>query len=259
MFGATGDLARRKLLPGLLHLFQAGLLPPGRIVGTSLEELRPGVVRRVHPRGRRRVQRPPARPRTSGTPSRPCCATCPAAGGAAALRAAVEEAEAELDGEPRRLHYLSVPPKAALAVVRLLDEAEAGRAQPDHHGEAVRHRPGVGADAERRAARGVRRGADLPHRPLPRQGGGAEHPGLPVRQRAVRADLEPQPHRPRADRRAGDARARARAPSSTRPPAPTATWWSPTCSRCWRSWRWSRRPRWSRGRSARRRTRSSAR
>ena len=39
MFGATGDLARRKLLPGLLHLFQTGLLPPGRIVGTSLEEL----------------------------------------------------------------------------------------------------------------------------------------------------------------------------------------------------------------------------
>ena len=24
LFGATGDLARRKLLPGLLHLFQTG-------------------------------------------------------------------------------------------------------------------------------------------------------------------------------------------------------------------------------------------
>ena len=39
MFGATGDLARRKLLPGLLHLFQAGLLPECQIVGTSLDEL----------------------------------------------------------------------------------------------------------------------------------------------------------------------------------------------------------------------------
>ena len=39
LFGATGDLARRKLLPGLLHLTQAGLLPEVRIVGTSLEEL----------------------------------------------------------------------------------------------------------------------------------------------------------------------------------------------------------------------------
>jgi glucose-6-phosphate 1-dehydrogenase len=27
LFGATGDLARRKLLPGLFHLAQAGLLP----------------------------------------------------------------------------------------------------------------------------------------------------------------------------------------------------------------------------------------
>ena len=26
LFGATGDLSRRKLLPGLLHLYEAGLL-----------------------------------------------------------------------------------------------------------------------------------------------------------------------------------------------------------------------------------------
>ena len=39
LFGATGDLARRKLVPGMLHLFQAGLLPSCRIIGTSLEEL----------------------------------------------------------------------------------------------------------------------------------------------------------------------------------------------------------------------------
>jgi glucose-6-phosphate 1-dehydrogenase len=39
MFGATGDLARRKLLPGLLRLTQAGLVPDCRIVGTSLDEL----------------------------------------------------------------------------------------------------------------------------------------------------------------------------------------------------------------------------
>jgi glucose-6-phosphate 1-dehydrogenase len=38
LFGATGDLARRKLLPGLFHLAQADLLPECRILGTSLEE-----------------------------------------------------------------------------------------------------------------------------------------------------------------------------------------------------------------------------
>ena len=37
LFGATGDLARRKLIPGLFHLGQAGLLPHEyRIVGTTL-------------------------------------------------------------------------------------------------------------------------------------------------------------------------------------------------------------------------------
>ena len=39
LFGATGDLARRKLLPGLLRLTQSGLLSHARIVGTSLEDL----------------------------------------------------------------------------------------------------------------------------------------------------------------------------------------------------------------------------
>ena len=39
LFGATGDLARRKLLPGLFHLSQAGLLPECRIIGTSLDDL----------------------------------------------------------------------------------------------------------------------------------------------------------------------------------------------------------------------------
>jgi glucose-6-phosphate 1-dehydrogenase len=39
LFGATGDLARRKLLPGLYHLSQAGLLPECRIIGTSLDDL----------------------------------------------------------------------------------------------------------------------------------------------------------------------------------------------------------------------------
>ena len=51
----------------------------------------------------------------------------------------------------------------------------------------------------------VRRVAGLPDRPLPRQGGGAEHPRAAVRERHVRADLEPRPHRPRPDRRARDA------------------------------------------------------
>src|SRR3546814_13091173 len=38
LFGATGDLARRKLLPGMIHLWRSGLLPHMQVVGTSLDE-----------------------------------------------------------------------------------------------------------------------------------------------------------------------------------------------------------------------------
>ena len=37
LFGATGDLSRRKLLPGLLHLFETGLIPEIQVVATSLD------------------------------------------------------------------------------------------------------------------------------------------------------------------------------------------------------------------------------
>ncbi|NUR81638.1 MAG: glucose-6-phosphate dehydrogenase, partial [Dermatophilaceae bacterium] len=39
LFGATGDLARRKLLPGMLHLHESQLLEGLRVVATSLDEL----------------------------------------------------------------------------------------------------------------------------------------------------------------------------------------------------------------------------
>src|SRR5450432_2195209 len=39
LFGATGDLARRKLIPGLFHLSSAGFIPGCRIIGVSLDEL----------------------------------------------------------------------------------------------------------------------------------------------------------------------------------------------------------------------------
>src|SRR5215211_631108 len=39
LFGATGDLSRRKLLPGLFHLCTAGFIPGCRIVGVSLDDI----------------------------------------------------------------------------------------------------------------------------------------------------------------------------------------------------------------------------
>ena len=39
LFGGTGDLSRRKLLPGLYHLTSAGFIPGCRIIGVSLDDI----------------------------------------------------------------------------------------------------------------------------------------------------------------------------------------------------------------------------
>ena len=77
LFGATGDLARRKLLPGLFHLSRADLLPECRIVATSLEELDDDEYQRPGPRGLRRVRPGRGHRRALGTGSATASATCP--------------------------------------------------------------------------------------------------------------------------------------------------------------------------------------
>ena len=87
---------------------------------------------------------------------------------------------------------------------RVSDDHRASVARRVHRGRARRHRKAVrarsrvGPVAQRDTASRVFRGRDLPHRSLPRQGSGAEHPVLPVRERVSRADLEPAVRRERA-------------------------------------------------------------
>jgi glucose-6-phosphate 1-dehydrogenase len=122
LVGATGDLAKRKLLPGLLHLDRAGLLPECRIIGTSLDDL--------DDEGFRSLARNACEKFAHGNVVESTWAGFEhklsyvrQSEGPGALRAAVAAADAELGGEPRRLHYLSVPPKAARDVVAMLGEA----------------------------------------------------------------------------------------------------------------------------------------
>ena len=113
---------------------------------------------------------------------------------------ALEELDAERGTQGNRLYYLAVPPQAFAITVTEIGErrAKEGWVRLIVR-EAVRPRSGVGAGAERAAAPLVHGGRDLPHRPLSRQGDGAEHAGTAVRERDLRADLEPAVHRPRAD------------------------------------------------------------
>jgi glucose-6-phosphate 1-dehydrogenase len=122
LFGATGDLSRRKLLPGLLHLSQAGLLPECRIVGTSLDLLDDDGFRAFARKAIDEFSNRPL-PEAQWVAFASTLRYVAQDAGAAGLAAAVAAAEGELGGAPRRLHYLSVPPNAARVVVRTLAEA----------------------------------------------------------------------------------------------------------------------------------------
>ena len=123
LFGATGDLARRKLLPGLYHLASTGFIPGCRIIGVSLDEIDTEGFRTI---ARAALAEFASRPLSDGhwQAFAQTLEYVPLAAGAEALKAAVARAEAQLGGESRRLHYLSVPPSAALPAVRLLGEAQ---------------------------------------------------------------------------------------------------------------------------------------
>jgi glucose-6-phosphate 1-dehydrogenase len=123
LFGATGDLARRKLLPGLFHLDEAGLLPERyRIVCVSRgaltdDEFRAFAHAAVDEFGRR-----PADGESWAEFSRRVC-YIDADAGRQALTDAIARAESEVGPEPNRLHYLSVPPVAMAGIVEALGAA----------------------------------------------------------------------------------------------------------------------------------------
>ncbi|HEX2706985.1 MAG TPA: glucose-6-phosphate dehydrogenase [Solirubrobacterales bacterium] len=117
LFGATGDLAKRKLLPGIFHLAQVGLMPGRfRIIGAArkaieVEEFRELARESVQGSGRKTVD--------AEAWKRFADSLCFAAVGDGfdALGDAVSSARKELGGEPDLLYYLSLPPGAAATTV----------------------------------------------------------------------------------------------------------------------------------------------
>lgn len=122
LVGATGDLSRRKLLPGLFHLVSSGFLPSCRIIGVSLESLDTDAFREL---ARASIDEFFARS-VNGEDWQafaPLLEYVPSEAGPGVLRAAVERAEAAMGQDSQRLHYLSVPPSAALSTVHMLRDA----------------------------------------------------------------------------------------------------------------------------------------
>ncbi len=118
LFGATGDLAKRKLLPGMFHLAQVGLMPERfRIIGAArkgieLEEFREMARESVQGSGRKTLdseawERFADSLRFAGVGD-----------GFEALGDAVSAAKKELGGGAELLYYLSLPPLAAEGTVK---------------------------------------------------------------------------------------------------------------------------------------------
>ncbi|WP_426513068.1 glucose-6-phosphate dehydrogenase [Dactylosporangium sp. McL0621] len=125
LFGATGDLAGRELLPGLFRLAKAGLLPTRyRIVGSARstltddefrERARRAVVEfgKVEPTDEEWRAFADSLSYGAATPAQP-----------QPLLDAVDAAEKALGGHPRRLYHLAVPPTAFAPTIGMLAETD---------------------------------------------------------------------------------------------------------------------------------------
>ena len=122
LFGATGDLARRKLIPGLAYLDQSELAPNIEIVATSLEDLTKEEFLKM---AKAAIEDFSTHELTNEQWGRfaETVTYVPQSAGPEALAAEVAKAEAKIGQGVRRLHYLSVPPKAARSVIATLRDA----------------------------------------------------------------------------------------------------------------------------------------
>ena len=130
IFGATGDLSKRKLLPGWFHLYAAGLLPKEfRLIGSS-----PRNSAMTDEQFREHARQScadfcitkPEGPLWSDFAANLSFAAAET-GNFGDLVTAVQRAEKEIGGTPGRLYHLAIPPVAFTSVVEMLGESGLAR------------------------------------------------------------------------------------------------------------------------------------
>jgi len=128
LFGATGDLAKRKLLPGLFHLSVAGLLPARyRVVGSARRALTDQQFRE-HARDAV-AEFGTTKPTGDAWEAFEDALSFGSAttGDTGPLEAAIQQATVQVGGSPRRLFHLAVPPTAFEQTVGMLDATGVAR------------------------------------------------------------------------------------------------------------------------------------
>ena len=206
LFGATGDLAKRKLFPALYHLVRRSELTvpvdrrgPQRLDRRRLQGPRPG------------VRRSPTWRMPTSPSSTDMCGRLDLIQGDYAAPDTWQSLAATLDGcgSQTAVFYMAIPPDMFPTVAEKLASVGLNK-----RGRIVVEKP-FGRDLESaqrpepHAARDLPRGAHLPHRPLPRQGGRRGPPRVPLLEHAARTAVEPElraqraGHDGRVDRRRG--------------------------------------------------------
>ena len=190
IFGGAGDLAHRKLVPALYNLYLDRVLPDTFVVlALDRLEMSDDDLRRRLRDGVNQFSRRGAAMTPSGGFRRARAAIC---------RSTCTKPTA-INGWPRnwprstsrrasaatQIFYLAVPPTLFGPISKFLGSQQLTQ---DRRSRVVVEKPfwsrsALGPRAESHAAAKLPGGADLPHRSFPRQGNGAEHPGLPFRQR----------------------------------------------------------------------------
>ncbi len=242
VFGVTGDLARKKLMPAIYDLANRGLLPADfALLGFARRDWGDGDFAAVA----KKAAKEHARTAVERRRLAPAQREPPVRARVVRRRRRVRHAGRDT-GQPAQ-HARDQRQRGVLPVDPAGDVP--GRAQADgaHRDgqqraqwrlaarrgrEAVRPRSGQRPEAQRTRRQRLHRERRVPHRPLPGQGDRPEPDGAAVRQPAVRADLElalcrlgaDHHGRGRRHRRPGRVlrRDRRRARRAAEPPLPTA-------------------------------------
>ncbi len=190
MFGASGDLARRKLLPALYDLAVHGCLAPRfRLVGYSRTEMSDDEFRK---------RAAEFLPKSGGGRGKAdeflkhlsyFSGDYDDLGAFQRLSKRLDEIDKEGDLHGNRLFYLATPPDVYLKIIEQIGKADLAKPKTEKSWTRViiekpfGHDKASACDLNTTGTEGFQRDAGLPNRSLLGQRNGSEHVGVPVRQR----------------------------------------------------------------------------
>ena len=208
IFGVTGDLARKKLMPAVYDLTNRGLLPPGfALTGFARRDwATQDFAQIVHDSVKQHARTPfrEAAWRQLSEGIRFVQGTSTTTTRSTGSRDTVEELDPSRGTGGNHAFYLSIPPSSSRSSASSSRAPACRRAGRAPGAASSSRSPSATTWPVARELKDIvssvfRPDDDLPDRPLPRQGDGAEPVGAALRQPAVRTDLELQLRRPRPD------------------------------------------------------------